>query len=204
MSQQIIKIKPSIFHAEMELLLDSGFIQCKSHRSKKTNCVTIQKQDIDGFRYGVKWITGYAFNIGRTYCIDVKAGDEILQLRIRSVYGIRKQQIHEKYHLLINALFETYFAEQLEQLLSIYHAGADIALEGLIFSQKHIYFPKNNINVKWADLGTKNYRNYFALFDKCNPNHHEVFYYLTDWNVALIDFLIFRILSAKGILKNHA
>ncbi|QPH40766.1 hypothetical protein [Pedobacter endophyticus] len=58
MSQQIIKIKPSIFHDEIELHLYSDFIQCKSHRGKKTNCVTIQKQDIEGFRYGVKWITG--------------------------------------------------------------------------------------------------------------------------------------------------
>lgn len=203
MSQQIIKIKPSIFHAETELLLHSDFIQYKICGNKKDNPKVLLKEDIEGFRYGIKWLTGYAFNIGRTYCIDIKSGNEILQIRITSMYGIRKQQISEKYSLIINSLFDKYFAEHLEQLLSIYYAGADIELDGLIFSQDHIYFPRNKTNIRWDNLGFKNYWNYFALFDKSNPKIYEVFYYLTDWNVTVINFIVHQLLSTKGILKNQ-
>lgn len=194
---QLIKIKPSILHKQIEINFADDFIQ---YFNIKNGTISILKENIDGFRYGVKWIRGYAFTIGRIYCIDIKSGDIVIQLRIKSLYGIRKKQIFNKYALIIKILFSKYFSENVNQLLSIYNAGADIEIEGVIFSKNHIYFPKNKINVIWENVGTKDYHTYFALYNKINPKIHETFYYLTDWNVYVIHFVSRHILQQKGLL----
>lgn len=76
--------------------------------------VLIPSENISAFRYGVIWIRGYAFNIGRHYFIEIRDfQNNIFKIKLKSYYGIRRQTYYEIWCEIFNNLWETYFCNTL-------------------------------------------------------------------------------------------
>ena len=93
MNQSIqLFIKSSILDRERQLTVTNDFIEFDNTEFSSETPIKLLKSDITGLRHGVKWINGYQFVIGRIYCIDLlSSNSEILKIRSKSVYGIRKK-----------------------------------------------------------------------------------------------------------------
>ncbi|MHA4847649.1 hypothetical protein ACX0G7_26015 [Flavitalea antarctica] len=114
-----IVFKPTILDRRHKLVVDSHFLTMGLEDSEREIWLKLDKSDIAAFRYGVKWIKGVEFIIGRIYCIDVMAkSGEILSIRLKSLYGINKAAIWNKYSQILEALSNYYFDDLCRELIA--------------------------------------------------------------------------------------
>ena len=85
------------------------------------------KNDIAEWKYGIKWINGYQFTIGRIYCIDIRdSNNEVIKTRLKSIYGIRKKELSEKYSKIVNVLYDNFFYDISGSYLDKFAAEKDL------------------------------------------------------------------------------
>ncbi|MDE3184583.1 MAG: hypothetical protein KGM16_14285 [Bacteroidota bacterium] len=194
MSQPLtIPLKETVFDKENTLVITPESIEYKN--------ASLSKFDVDEIRYGVSFIRGYSFYIGRIYCIDIKShSGTIIKIRLKSLYGIRKKRLCKKYSIIVDALWENYMRDVAENFINFYKNKIDFDLLGIIFSQAGIQLSKQSDLVPWEDVGTKNYSRYYAIFSKENPHNYKAFYYLEDWNTSILYYVSRYILKAKKLV----
>ncbi|HTL07082.1 MAG TPA: hypothetical protein VL307_02455, partial [Chitinophagaceae bacterium] len=155
---------------------------------------------IKAFRYGVKWINGYQFTIGRMYCIDIQAstGEEI-HLRMKTVYGLRRQQLHKKFQELLSALHYHFFDAMAEKYFQQFITGQSFELAGATITSAGICINKTAGVVPWSDIGVAAHREYHSIFNKLVPGQYRTFDHVSDWNAPLLYSVVRGILKEKGI-----
>src|SRR5882757_58301 len=114
MSSQALKLdfvlKSTIFDRPRQLVLDPLYLEFDDNNLASATPTKFHKEEIEGIRFGIKWIKGLDFYIGRIYCIDIKnRSGQIIKLRLKSIYGIRKKQLADKSVKIANALLRYYF-----------------------------------------------------------------------------------------------
>ncbi|MDD2798562.1 MAG: hypothetical protein PHV20_08225 [Bacteroidales bacterium] len=164
----------------------------------------LEKKEIEGFRFGVSWIRGVDFTIGRLFCIDIRdSKNRIIKIRLRSIYSINKKTLSEKFTDIVDKLYEYYFEDIISYQIENILKGETLQIEGFAFSNSGVCWDisKKNIFVKWEDLRLREYTYYFALFSDENHNNYKAQTYLTDWNAAVIFAVSKSILKHKGFYK---
>ena len=188
-----LTLKETIFNKESTINITPELLEYQN--------ISFSKFEIDEIRYGVKAIEGYRFRIGRIYCIDVKnLSGTVLRIKLKSVYGIRKKALGEKYRVIVNALFENYFNHITQSFINLFENQVDFVILGITFTQEGIILDKKSQIIPWKDLGTKNYARYYAIFSKENRNNYRALYYLEDWNTSILYSVSRYILKAKKLV----
>lgn len=197
-----ILIRSSVFDRDRQLIFSDDGIRFEESDLKGAPLKLIEKNSITGFRYGIKWIKGVEFVIGRIYCIDIMANNKsALKIRLKSLYGVRKILLAEKYAQIINLLFEYFFDDHLKQYELKIDGGETINLLGTSISHDGVILTPGSPMITWEELGTGAYATYYALFSKTNSSNYKTFEYLTDWNTALLFSLTRTILHQKGLIQ---
>ena len=198
MDETKIKYRTNFFSKERTIIFSPESIRLFCDKVLITQ---FNKETINDFRFGVNWISGLEFTIGRLYSIDIRNNDkQILKIRLRSLYGINKTNLHKKYCEIIDALFDHYFKENITNSFDKIENGEKILIGGVIFNKDGVSFDTKNSNiVKWEDLKTQAYTYYFTLSSKINPDFYKAFTYLTDWNAAIVLSLTRFALKNKGL-----
>src|SRR5258705_9452101 len=138
-------LKTSIFHKESPLIITPEFIEYKN--------INLSKFEIDQLRYGIKAIRGYRFRIGRIYCIDIKSlTGSIMKIRLKSLYGIRKNRLEKKYKLILNALFQNFINDISGSLIAEFNKKIDFDILGVTFMQEGIILDKESKIISWLNL----------------------------------------------------
>jgi hypothetical protein len=197
-----VLIRSSVFDRDRQLVFSDEGISFEKSDLKGAPLKLIDKKSIHGFRHGMKWVRGLAFVIGRVYCIDILADNKTaLKIRLKTMYGVRKTQLEEKYALIIKLLFKYFFVSHLEQYALKIDNGESISLLGTSISQEGIYLTPGSPFITWENLGTGAYTTYYALFSKTDSGNYKAFDYLTDWNTSLLLSLTRTILHRKGLIQ---
>lgn len=164
-----------------------------------------ETNDIEAFRFGVRWIHGFEFTIGRLYCIDIRSSsNKKMKIRLRSLYGMNKKKLNEKFRLIIEHLYRYYFDEKISGCINSIENGEELELAGVIFRNEGIYLDsrkKNNL-ITWEDLHTRAYSYYYTMASFKDPAYYRAFTYLTDWNAGMIYAISRQLLSNKGLFKD--
>ena len=193
-------IKSSILDRERQLTIDNDFIEFDNKDLVSDSPTKLLKPNIAGVRHGIKWINGYQFVIGRIYCIDLLTVDkEVLKIRLKSLYGIRKHQLAEKYGKIVNALYDNFFDDISRDFLGKFSEKNDFQVAGISFTQTGMTLDSKSETIPWEDLGTKSYSTYYAIFSKSNPKHYKAVEYLNDWNTGVLYSVSRHILMEKGL-----
>ena len=193
-------VKSSILDRERQLIIDKEFIEFDNKDSISDPPTMLLKRDLTGLRHGIKWISGYQFVIGRIYCIDLLTADkEIVKIRLKSLYGVRKKQLAEKYARIVNALYDNFFDDISRNYLDQFSENRDFRLADILFSQLGIVLDPKSEMIAWEDVGTKSYSTYYAMFSKSNPTRYKAVEYLNDWNTGVLYSVSRHILLNKGL-----
>lgn len=197
MSQPIeLTIKSSILDKHRHLIIDPGYLEFDDYEPP----TRFDKTEITAFRYGVKWIRGYQFVIGRIYVIDILSSDKkIIKIRLKSLYGVNKSILHQKFVTIVNALADNYFDDISRSYLEKFDRNESIKVEDVFFNAEGISWNNNMPIIKWDDIGTKAYQTYYSIFSKSNPSNYKTFQYLSDWNTGVIYIVSRSILKGKGL-----
>lgn len=188
-----LTLKTTIFDKEKVLIINPDFIEFDSS--------SLSKFEIDELRYGVKAIKGYRFRIGRIYCIDIKSfSGNIIKIRLKSLYRIRRKKLGNKYKMILGALFENYINDISRRFIEKFNNGSDFNILGVTFTQEGLLLDKKPEIIPWSAIGTKNYRTYYSLFSNTDSKKYRIFQYLTDWNTIVLYTVSRSILKAKKLL----
>jgi hypothetical protein len=188
-----LTIKSSVFDKSKILNIDPEFIELGTK--------SLTKFEIAELRYGVEAIRGYRFNIGRSYCIEIRSvTGTVMKIRLRSLYGIKKKKLGQQYLLILNTILKFYIDDICKSFYTKFNNKITFSILGVTFTQQGILIEKNVDLIDWQDLGVKNYWSYYSLFSKTNPDKHKIFKYLTDWNTIVVEKLSKHILREKNLL----
>jgi hypothetical protein len=76
-SKSEFTFKFSIFGRPRQLTLSPEFLEFDDNDKISSIPTKFLNKDIDGLRYGVKWIQVFGLDIGRIYCIDISSMDAL-------------------------------------------------------------------------------------------------------------------------------
>ena len=190
-----------------QLIINPDFIKFEDKNLINDSFTQFEKDTIKDFRYGVKWISGAYFTIGRDYQIYIRNDDnKILKINFKSYFGIKKQEAHNIYVKIINALWDCYFSDISNVYLSKFIKDESFNIEHLFFTKDSLIFDKISViksekkEILWENVRTKNYHTYFAIYSIEDPVKINIGYkYLDEWNTSVIYSVVKSILNYKKI-----
>lgn len=186
------------------LTIQPGFMEYDDNDAAASISTRFDKSAISQFRYGIKWIHGYSFVIGRIYCIDVQTHDKrVIKIRLKTIYGIRKKKLEEKYVAIVNALYNHFFDDIIYDYLDQFNEGKEFELLGIKFSTQGIVIDEKWGLVLWEDVGTHLYYTYYSVSNKKQPEKYKAFEFANDWNTSILYSVSRGILKQKGLLEEN-
>ena len=195
-----ITFKPTFFTKRQKIVLNPDFIEFYQSPEDR-NPIKFSKLEIDGFRFGVRWVSGYQFYIGRIYCIDIKnTAGKIIKVRLKSMYKINVKQLRKKYNVITNTVFKFYFTDSVLQYLKAFNYKQPLSILNVQFNQTGIIVD-NKHDIEWNNLDIKSYTRYIAISTKENSNIYKPYDYIIDWNVWVLYNVIKQILKNKKLLN---
>jgi hypothetical protein len=159
--------------------------------------VFIASKDISAFRYRITWTRGYKFVFGRQYVIETKDfQNKIFQVKLSSVYGIRRKAYYKVWSDIFNQLWVNYFSNMLNYYLELYSINQIFELAGVNFHADGISWDKKN-KLLWHEIALSNYRTYFMIYHTENAYQNKSCSFSMDWNAHILQALL------KSIVKQH-
>lgn len=195
-----INIKSSFLDRDRQLVITDEYVELDDKDAIAAKPTRFAAADIVAFRSGIKWIRGYQFIIGRIYCIDIKSTSNlIIKIRLKSLFGINRKKLAEKYVSIVNALYDHILDNISRDYLKQFSNSLEFEILGVTFKATGIYFNDKKKLIEWEDLVTKNYSTYYALFSKSDPAFHKAFEYLIDWNTGILYSVSRQVLKNKNL-----
>jgi hypothetical protein len=192
-----ITFKPTVFSKEHKIILDPEFIEFYNDEND-ANPVRFSKFEIDGFRFGLRRVSGYQFYIGRVYCVDIKSvTSKTISIRFKTMYKINLKQIHEKYSIAINTVFKYYFHDTVFQYVNMFNNKQTFSILSIQFDQKGILITNKNEFINWEEIEIKPYTRYFTILSKSKQDFYKTFDYMYEWNAWVLYTIIKQILHNK-------
>ena len=198
-----IKYKTNFFSTERTIVFSDESIEFYSEQNL---LIRFKKEEIKDFRFGVKWITGIEFTIGRVYSVDIRNNkNEIIKVRLRSLYGINRNRLFKKYSGIINNIYEHAFDEYVRKSCQEIENGKTVTVSDIVFNSEGICIDpkKKNSLIKWDDLVVNKYTYYFTLASRKQPDFYKAFTFLTDWNSPVVFSISETILRDKKLQPPH-
>jgi hypothetical protein len=191
-------VRSTILDRPRLLVVDPDYIEFDDQDRKSAAPTRFSKKEIQGLRYGVKAIRGYRFRIGRIYCIDVRnVSGQVIKIRLKSVYRVRRKLLGEKYQEITNSLFKYYFHDLTRDYYRQFQDGQPVELLGVSLNSQGVLFDEKAGRISWDFLGTKRYWHYYTLYSEELPDNYRAFVFLDDWNAGVLRGLIELILKEK-------
>lgn len=188
-----------------KLIINSDFIKFEDKDLRSDTFTQFDKDVITDYRFGIKWIKGFEFTIGREYQIFIRNQNrETLKINFKSLYGINKNEHHKLYVEILEALWDFYFGNITNNFLDRFYNDEEFSIANVHFSKDKLIIKvdrlikEDEIEISWNKLGTKDYHTYFAIYSIENPAKiNKSFSYLDDWNTAILYSLVRTILKDK-------
>jgi uncharacterized protein (DUF433 family) len=190
-------IKPWLFDKGLNLIITPEFIEYKDTR--------INKADLCECRFGIRWLVGLEFTIGRDHQVFIKSKTEqIIKISFKTFYGINKNELWGKYTTILDKIWNYYFSEITNEYLEKFYSGQTILIAGVKISPDNVVikstagFKEKEVAINWDDLGAKDYETYFALYSKADSaNINCGFKYKDIWNAWVLQSFISTVLKQK-------
>ncbi|ARS42711.1 hypothetical protein CA265_24835 [Sphingobacteriaceae bacterium GW460-11-11-14-LB5] len=187
------------------LLFKSQSIEFGNQKLALPIAIDLSKEEPIQYRFGIKWIRGFEFTVGRKYQLFIKNGDsEMIKISFGSYYGINKIPLFNQYIEILNQLWRSYFDGLVDQYLALFEQKTPFTLANVGFDEfgikiKSVNFIKEEEkSLSWIDVGTRDYQTYFAIFSKQAPSIiNKGYSYLDDWNTRVLYSVVQTILMRR-------
>lgn len=197
MSDSILEIPALIQNKIVKRIVfsDEGLtIESKSYFGET---VFIRKEDITSFRYGVKFLRGYKFIIGRQYLIEIKdIENSVFKIKLNTCYGIKRDIYVDLWSKIINNLWHNCFINIFNYHINLYNLNDEFEFAGIKFHKDGISWDDKN-KLLWNEIALSNYRTYFMIHHIDNPKQHKGANFLNNWNAFILQCLL------KEIVEQH-
>ncbi|MGD1318037.1 hypothetical protein [Chryseobacterium sp. 2R14A] len=179
-----------------QLIINPNFIKFENKDRNEDLFTIIPKEEIIGIRYGIHFIKGLEFYIGREYQIFIrsKSGNE-LKIFFKLFYRRKLGEKHKLFCDIIDVLWEYYFDDILNDYIDQFNNNRDFNLAGILFKNDCIQFDNNEIS--YSDLSLKKYYHYFVLHSTKDQYVNKMIHYLKDKDAIILNEIL------NCIIKNE-
>lgn len=153
-----------------QLIINPSFIQFEDKDLLSDPFTRFEKDEIADYRFGINWIKGFEFTIVREYQIFIRNTDsKALKINFKSFYGIMKNELNKLYADILKALWQFYFADITNDLLTKYRDGESIEVSDVQISNNGLTIKSSGIfkeqkkTIAWEKVGTSDYYTYFNI-----------------------------------------
>lgn len=176
-----------------ELLIHPDFIRFEAGK-KHNPYIKFDRESVKEYRFGVRWISGYKFTIGREYQIFIKdINDQVLKIHFKSFYGIGKVDCHNLYSDILGNLWKYYFHYIANEYIREFWNHLEFSIGDVTFCSDRLKINKNGIltndllEIPWDKVRTKDYQTYFVIYSVDDPaKENKSFSYMDDWNTDIL------------------
>jgi hypothetical protein len=195
---QII-IKSAIFDRERLLTITPGYIEFDDKELKSSGPIKFLLDEIVSFRHGIKWLDG--FIAASVYCIDIcNWNAEIIEIRLKSIYGIRENEMAEKYSTILDGLYKNYFDDISRSCLKQFESGNEFSVLNIQFSKNGIYLDEKPGLLPWNDIEVEVYYTYFTICSISENKTYKTIQSLTEWNAGILYSVLMQLLRYNKLL----
>lgn len=192
------------------LRLHADYIEFDNKSANDENPTRLLKEDIKEYRFGIVWLQGLKFYIGRQYQVFIRASDgRELQIDFLTYYGIKKEILNAKYWDILDTISSLYFSDILNELFTKFQNGESIVVCGVELNQDAVIlehkglFRNSRIEIPWEDVKTRLYQTYYAIYSSKNPaDINKSYKYLDDYNAWILRTIMENILDEKRKTQN--
>lgn len=158
--------------------------------------VFIAADDICAFRFGVNWIRGYAFTIGRQYVIQLEdSHKKTYDIKFSSYYTIRRKLYTQVWLDIFDKLWVNYFHKRFSYYYDLYHKKQTFDLVNVKFHPFGISWDDRSLF--WNEIALSNYKTYFVIHHREDLKKTKSCSFKNDWNAIILQHLL------KEIIKEH-
>lgn len=190
---------------ERQLIINNEVIKFENKNITNNTFTTFTKNEISGYRFGVKWIS-LEITLGREYVIEIlKKDGTILKINFKTYFRYKLQKRYELYLQILNALWEFHFIDIVNDYIDQYNNGSKFQIGNVIFCEKGVtiktsILKKEGVLIEWNNVRTHDYKSYFSIYSKENPSKiNRGYSYLDDWNTNILYSVLRAILDHKNI-----
>lgn len=178
-----------------QLIVDEEYIKFENRDRKSDQFTTISKEDIIGIRYGIEFIKGLKFYIGREYLIFIRTtSNRVVKINFKLFYGRKLNEKHQLFCDIVDELWNHYLNDLVQNYLAKINRHENFRLCGVEFLTDKIKF--NNKELLFENLEIKEYKHHFVIYSNINEYQNKMLYYLKDENAVILSNLL-------AIIKNH-
>jgi hypothetical protein len=176
-------IKRGPFSASRVLTIDPEYLELKGPLAN----LRFTKDNIEGFRYGVRTFQYLIIPISRTYNIEITNSErKIMVIRMHSFFGFGKKKIENLFIQIYNQIQEAYFNDMAVHYVQLLDSGLGYDLAGAILTSEGIHIRKDKPLIPWIRIGLMSYYRSCSIYDLADPQHFRSFDYWHDWNASLL------------------
>ena len=163
----------------------------------------IPAENIAGFRFGVNWISGYVFTIGRQYIIQVlDTQNNVSSIKFNSIYKLRRDTYYQLWSDTINQLWVNYFVNNLNYYYDLYSIKQEFDLGEVKFLPLGISWQGGNLF--WDEIALSNYKTYFMIHHKRDLKKKKSCNFKNDWNALILQSLLKKIIQEQNAFRDRA
>lgn len=204
MESSIFNFKSFVLdNKQKTLVLNDDVIELQSH----SKSICFERKNILAYRFGVRWIKGIEFTIGREYQIFIKnKNEDILPIKFKTYYGYKNKELTKTYLNILDKIWFTYFDDLADYFLKKFEDHEEFTIGDVHFNKTGLQinisglFSTQKTTIDWNHVKTHDYRTYFSVYSSQNPDKiNRGYSYLEDWNTNLLYSVIRTILKNKGL-----
>lgn len=185
-----------------ELIIHPEFIRFETGK-KHNPYIKIDKASVKEYRFGVRWISGYRFIVGREYQIFINdRNNHIMKLHFRSFYGIGKVDRHNLYSEILGNLWKYYFRDIANRYIQEFWNDLEFSIGDVTFYNDRLKIKKNGIftndllEITWDKVRIKDYQTYFVIYSADDPaKENKSFSYMDEWNTYILHSVTMTIVN---------
>jgi hypothetical protein len=176
-------VKRNPLAVSRRLTIDTQFLELEGPLAN----TRFNKDDIEGFRYGTRYLHYLFIPLTRTFHIEVKSCQgKIMTIRMHSFFGIGDKKLEKLFIQIHKQIQDAYFTEMAVHYVRLLNSGLNYELAGALFTNDGVYIKKDKPLIPWIRIGLMSYHRSCSIYDLSDPDLFRSFDYWHDWNASLL------------------
>ena len=167
------RLATGLLGSKRTLRLSPAYLEYENREFDEKRFTRVSKEDILDIKHSMSWIIWYRFYVGCDFRIDLRTRENgILKIRFVSYFG-QNSTYQDAYDSITDYMWEHYFSDIEEAYMQEFAEKQDLRLCGVWLTADGAYFASDGQLTEWPDVAVKEYEEYFALYNRRNPEQNK-------------------------------
>ncbi|MCJ8167530.1 hypothetical protein MKJ04_21995 [Pontibacter sp. E15-1] len=186
----IYQLSTGLLGRKRTLRLSPEYLEYENKEFEASRFTRVSKEDVLDIKHSMSWIIWYRFYVGCDFRIDIRTRENgILKIRFFSYFS-QNSASQKAYDTITDYMWDFYFKDIVEDYRQEFAAKQELRVCGVWLTAEGAYFAADGQLTAWPDVAVKEYEEYFALYNKHDPELNKIIEF-DEWE----SHILFSVLS---------